>query len=461
MTNLAPGTYDFAVESSIARRPPSLVELPLTPLQKRWWFLCTGYPGGSSPLVGLVHRLRGPLVVQEWVRAVGALVDRHEILRSLFVDRPGGPVQVISPPSGLDVEYIDLRDLPEAVREDRARELLNARRAVALDLEQGPLVNSSLLRLADEDYVWTMTIHHLLADGASLAVIDRELSAIYPAFVNGTEPLLPDMPVQYTDFAVWQSESDSEQEEEDRLYWREQLVGVPPLELTDALPRPAAKGAPAAEVGGLLDGELVRRVEELGRAARCSRFMVLLAALQFVLARASGQDDFCVGIAVVGAGRTRPELANLVGLFNNALALRCDLSGDPTFRELLAATRDTVLDAVDHQDLPFGEVVAELNAPHEPGRAQVFQVMFQHDEVEVASRLELPGLRVEEFALAIPKILHDLMVFALPSPDGVATRFVYDTSLFTQATMTQVARAYESLLRAAVDNPDTRLSKLM
>ncbi|HCT78532.1 MAG TPA: hypothetical protein DGT23_18520, partial [Micromonosporaceae bacterium] len=170
---------------TIAPRPPHLIELPLTPLQTRWWFLCTGYPGGMSPLVGLVHRLRGPLRADLWIQAVGAVVDRHEILRTIFVNRPEGAVQVVGPAKGLEVEYVDLRDLPESQREERARELLNEGRKLVLDLETGPLVNSSLLRLADDDYVWTMTIHHILADGASLAVIDRELTAIYPALVEG------------------------------------------------------------------------------------------------------------------------------------------------------------------------------------------------------------------------------------------------------------------------------------
>ncbi|MEV4414359.1 condensation domain-containing protein [Catellatospora sp. NPDC049609] len=452
---------DVTMESPVSARPSHLVELPLTPLQARWWQLCSRFPGGMSPLVDLVHRLRGPLDADAWARSVDAVVDRHEILRTLFADRPGGPVQLVGPARGIGMELIDLRDLPAEQREERARELLNERRRLALDLRTGPLVHTSLLRLADDDHVWRMTIHHILADGASLGVIDRELGALYPALAAGTAPVLPELTVQYGDFALWQSTADTEQEDEDREYWRAQLAGLPPLDLVEALPRPAEKGAPAAEVARAVDGELTRRIEELARAARCTRFMVLLAALHVLLSRASGQVDFAVGIPVAGVGRTRPELARLVGLFNNALALRCDLSGDPSFREILAATRETVIDALDHQDLPWGEVVAALGLPHDPGRAQGFQAMFLHDEVRVASRLVLPGLRVEEFALGIPRVLHDLMVYAGPGEQGLSVKFVYDTGLFTAETVSGLAEGYERLLRTVADDPDVRLSELV
>lgn len=452
---------DVTWDSPVRARPSHLVELPLSPLQARWWFLCTSYPGGMSPLVDLVHRLRGPLDAGAWARAVDAVVNRHEILRTLFADRPGGPVQLVGPPDGIRMEVLDLRDLPAEQREQRARELLDERRRLTLDLATGPLVHTSLLRLADDDHVWRMTIHHILADGASLAVIDRELTVLYPALAAGRTPELPAPAVQYGDYAVWQAHADTGQADEDRAYWREQLAGLMPLELIEALPRPAAKGAPAAEITRTLDADLTRRIEELARGARGTRFMVLLAALHVVLAQACGQDRFAIGIPVAGAGRARPELAGIVGLFNNALALRGDLSGDPAFGELLARTRETVLDALDHQELPWGQVVALLDEPADPGRAQGFQAMFLHDDVEPAARLVLPGLRVEGFPLGIPRVLHDLMVYAGPSPQGLSLKFVYDTGVLAEPTVTALAAAYERLLRAAVDDPGRRLSELV
>lgn len=456
MTDVVPLLAD---DEAIPRRPTDLVELPLSPFQERWWFFHTRYPGATSPLVWLVHRLRGPLVVDAWVRAVSALVDRHETLRTLFVDRPEGPVQVVGPPRGLAVEQLDLRDVPESEREERARELLNERRQVVLDLERGPLVASCLLRLAADDYVWTLTIHHILADGASLPIIDRELGALYRAYVGGTEPDLPELEVQYGDFAVWCAAAHEPQYDIERRYWLDRLAGVPALELRTDLPRPASKGAPAAEVRHTVGADLVARVDELAKGERCTRFMALLAALQVLLARNSGQPDFCVGVPVVGSGRTRAELAPLVGLFNNVLALRCDLSTDPSFRALLVTTRETVIDALDHQDIPFGRIATALDLPPDPSRAQVFQAMFLLDELH-AGGPDLPGLTVTEFPLAIPKILHDLMVFAWLGPQGLVTRFVYDSALFAEATMIRLAGEYEQLLCAAVAGPDARLSEL-
>jgi hypothetical protein len=314
-------------------------------------------------------------------------------------------------------------------------------------------VHSYLLQLGDDDFVWSMTIHHILSDGFSLAVIDRELAALYPACREGKPADVAELTVQYGDFALWQSTSDTSKEEEDRAYWREQLASVPPLELKNSLPRPAQKGAPAAEIGYVIGHGLVSAIDALAKATRCSRFVVLLTALNVLLSRASGQRDFCIGIPVAGIGRTRPELAKLVGLFNNALALRTRLSDGQSFKDALLGTRDVVFDALDHQDLPWGEVVATVQAPHEPGRAQVFQAMFLHDDVEVASRLDLAGLRVEEFALPIPRILHDIMVYARPAPGGLSIRFVYDTALFTPETMAALGQEFEALLREAAAEP--------
>ncbi|WP_203912781.1 condensation domain-containing protein [Rhizocola hellebori] len=441
------------MESAILTRPSNLAELPLTALQTRWWFLCTAYPGGSSPLVGLVHRIRGPLDVDAWRRAIDTIVNRHEILRTLFLDRGDGPVQIVGPAEGLPLEILDLRDVPAAQREQAARDLLHDRRSLSLDLQQGPLVHSCLIQLGDEDFVWSMTIHHILSDGFSLAVIDRELAALYPACRDGSPAEVAELTVQYGDFALWQSTSDTSKEEEDRAYWREQLASVPPLELKNSLPRPAQKGAPAAEIGYVIGDDLVRAIDALARATRCSRFVVLLAALNVLLSRFSDQRDFCVGIPIAGIGRTRPELAKLVGLFNNALALRARLGDEQTFKDVLLGTRDVVFDALDHQDLPWGEVVATVQAPHEPGRAQVFQAMFLHDDVEVASRLELAGLVVEEFPLPIPRILHDIMVYARPARGGLGIRFVYDTALFTPETMAALGRDFEALLREVAEEP--------
>lgn len=447
-------------DEPIGRRPASMVELPVIPLQEGWLTAETRYPDATTPLILLVHRLRGPLDTDALERAVSAIVNRHENLRAHFVKRDPTPVQLIRPAEGLAVEHIDLGDLPEGTREDRARELLLERRGVRFDLERGPLAAACLVRLGDDDHVFTMTIHHILADGASLAILDRELAAFYRANASGTEPDVPELPVQYGDFAVWYATTSQPQQAEDLEYWVEELTGVPALELRTDRPRPARKGAPAGDVRHLIAGDLAERALELAQTRRCSRFQVLLAALQILLARRSGQPDFCIGLPVAGTWRTRPELAPVIGLFNTMLPLRRDLSGDPTFAQHLTGTRDALLDALDHQDVAFSRIAAAVGVPHDPGRTQLCQALFDFDEHFETRQLDLPGIRVEGFPLGLPKIPYDLMVYAWLGPDGLWARFIYDTALFTHDTMTAMAVEYERILRAALDNPDVPISEL-
>lgn len=447
-------------EAPIRRRPASMVELPLMPLQEGWLTAETRFPDATTPLILLVHRLRGPLVAEALERAVSAVVNRHENLRAHFVNRDGTAAQVIRPPTGLPVERIDLSDLPEQTRENRARELLLERRGVRFDLEHGPLAAACLLRLADDDHVFTMTVHHIVGDGLSLPILDRELAAYYQAFAAGEEPQLPDLPVQYGDFAVWYATTPQPRQAEDLEYWVDELTGAPQLELNTERARPARKGAPAADVRHLIEGELGERVNEFAKARRCSRFMVLLAALQVLLARRSGQTDFCVGLPVAGTWRTRPELAQLIGLFNTMLPLRTDLSGDPTFAEHLGETRNALLDALDHQDLAFSRLTAALGRPQDPGRVQLCPVLFDFDEHYETTEVDLPGLRIEGIPLGLPKIPYDLMVYAWPGPDGLWTRFIYDTALFDHETMAGMAAEYERILRAAVDDSEVPVSQL-
>ena len=262
----------------ITRRPADLAELPLSALQQRIWYLCTAYQGDASPQVFIIWRMRGPLHTQEWLNAVSAVVDRHESFRTTFVMRDGQPVQVINPPNGLETELIDLTDLSEPEREEQALQIVAKRTHALLDLFNGPLVRSCLIRLGDEHHVWCFTAHHLLADGASQRILSTEVRAIYRSFVDGVTAELPELKVQYGDFALWQQTVQQPAEEADLSYWREQLTGVPLLELPTDRPRPAEKSAGAGELFHSASGELAQRIAALARARRCTTFMVLLAA---------------------------------------------------------------------------------------------------------------------------------------------------------------------------------------
>ncbi|GAA1394011.1 condensation domain-containing protein [Catellatospora coxensis] len=431
--------------------------LPLSALQQRFWYLCTAYPGDASPILVLNWRLRGPLDVPAWQAAVSAVVDRHESLRTGFVHRDGEPVQVVLPPAGIDTELVDLSGLPEDERDTRAAELLSARTHRLLDLTADPLVGSCLLRLADDHHVWCFTMHHLLADGASLRIVGREIRAGFAAALDGAKPDLPDLELQYGDFALWQAEQD---QAGDLAYWRERLAGAPQLQLPTDLPRPAEKSAHSAEHLHQMSPELAGAVVELSRSARCTPFMVLLAALQVLLRERSGQDDFCVGTPV--AGRVRAEFEPVVGLFANTLALRADLTGDPAFAELLKRTRTTVIGGLQRQSAPLGRVIAALGVPREPGRTQLFDVVFSMRNDTPAALTRLGPVEVEGFPHGHAKVLHDL-VFDIWRLDetGLRAGIRYDTALFRPDTVEAMARRYEQILSAVVARPGDRLSELV
>jgi hypothetical protein len=449
------------VTAPITRRPADLAELPLSALQQRIWYLCTAYAGDASPQVFMIWRMRGPLRTQEWRNAVGAVVDRHESFRTTFTMRDGQPAQVINPPHGLETELIDLTHLTEPEREEQAAQIVAGRTHALLDLLGGPLVKSSLIRLGEEHHVWCFTAHHLLADGASQRILASEVRAMYRSFVDDIPLDLPELKVQYGDFALWQQTVQQPAEEADLGYWREQLAGVPLLDLPTDRPRPAEKSAGAGELFHSAGGELAQRIAGLARARRCTPFMVLLAAMQALLASYSGQDDICVGSAV--AGRTTVELEPVIGLFANTVALRGDLSGDPTFEEFLARTRTAVIAALRRQNVPFSRVVDALNLPRVPNRTQVFQVIFSmRPSNDGRDKEDLAGLQIEDFPHAHAKTLHDLVIDVWRLDEQVLSMgFRYDDTLFDASTVAAMAQRYERLLTAAVDRPDARLSELV
>lgn len=446
-----------AQDLPIPRRPGGVTEVPLSAFQQRMWFLCTSYEGASSPVVYLSHRLRGPLDTEALARAVRLVVDRHESLRAVVDRREHGPVLVITPPGRHTVERVALDHLPPDVREERLTELLAARTGMLFPLDGEELITSCLIRLADDEHVLSIVVHHLVADGASSGILSAELSACYGALVRGEEPSLPPLAVGYGDFARWQQSGLDERARDGLNYWRERLAGLAPLELPTDGPRPAFKGTRGADLVHLIGADLLAGVEALARSARCSTFTVLLMAYQALLARRSGQDDVCVGIPVAGRGRI--ELEPMIGLFGNTLPMRGDLGGDPTFRELLRRGRSMVLGALSRQDVPFGHVVAQLDLPDDPSRTQVFQtIAVLH--TEAGGELELAGLTVSGLPAGMPQIIHDLVLDMWQRPTGLETVWRYDTALFGAATVAGLAGAFEEVLRRVVADPESRLSTL-
>ncbi len=423
---------------------------PLSALQQRYWFLCTAYKGDSSPILYLTWRIRGPLDVQRWGAAVSALANRHDVLRTGFLLRDGEPLQTVGLPKGIDTELIEVDG------EQEVEGILRARTHRLLDLIDGPLVESCLLRLADDHHVWIFTMHHLLADGASLGIVSREVRAFYS---GGTDATMPTLEFQYGDFAAWQREQEAA-DEAYLEYWCDRLRGVPTLELKTDYPRPQEMVRTTIEVYHHMGPERAAQIVALSRAARCTPFMVLFAAMQVLMwQRSGGQEDFAVGTPV--AGRVRTELEPLVGLFSNTLGLRVDLSGDPTFTELLTRTRSTVINALKRQTIPFGRIVGRLQLPRDPSRMQMFQVIFSMRNDNEQKQPELGELLIEDFPHDHPASLHDLVVDIWRLDEfGVRTGFRYNTALFAEDTVVALARQYENILSAAVAAPGHRLSEL-
>ncbi len=445
-------------DEPITRRPAGVSDVPLSIMQQRMYHLCTSYPGTSSPIMYVCWRLRGPLDVDAWTRSVDALVNRHEGLRTLFPVDDGTPIARIRPETGLDTERLDLTDLPVDERADAATELLRVRVRKLLDLAEGPLVGSLLITLGEDDHVWCLTVHHVLADGTSLTLLGRDMRALYNVATGGDAELI-EPSIGYGDFAIWQQQMSAIGGDASVEYWLDRLAGVPYLELPTDAPRPAEKGTRIQQLEHVLDGELAERLEAYATSAGATLFMVLLAAMTALFTLESGQDDVCIGTLV--AGRDRLETEPVVGLFYNTLALRCDTSGNPTFRELVDRSAATALDAFDRSDVPFGKIVTALDLPRDLSRTQVFQSMLiLHTEQDAGDVLDVGDLRINHFLSVAPQSIHDLVLHAWRGPKVLSIDLRFDGALFTAETVARMARRYESMLRAALDDPQIRLFEM-
>jgi len=433
--------------------------LPLSFGQERLWFLDRLEPGTALYNLPRALRLRGALDVAALERAVGEVVRRHEALRTTFPERDGAPVQVVAPFAGFALPLGDLSRMDGAAREAEAERRAAAEAARPFGLAAGPVFRARLLRIADDDHVLVLTLHHAVGDGWSVAVIVRELEALYAAYRAGSEPRLPLPPVQHPDFAAWQREHlRGEALERPLAYWRERLAGAPALlELPADRPRPAVESHQGGTISAALPGGALERLEALARREAATPFIVLLAAFQVLLAKWSGSDDVVVGTPA--AGRRRSEVEDVVGCFVNPLVLRTDLSGDPAFREVVRRARETALGAHEHQEVPFEMLVAELRPARSLGHAPLFQVMFSV-EVEPPPPPSSAGISVEPFPVDLPVARYDLSLLATKAAGGWSAQARYRTDLFERATVERMLGHLARLLEEAAADPDRRLSAL-
>ena len=399
-------------------RQPRDMPLPLSFAQQRLWFLDQMQPGNPFYNIPIALRIWGPLDTAVLQRCLAEVVRRHEALRTTFAAPEGRPVQVIAPSLALSLSSIDLSVLPQEQCQSQALRLAAEEARQPFDLEQGPLLRGCLLRLAEDEHVALFTMHHIVADGWSVGVLIQEVAQLYPALAAGRPAPLPELPVQYADFAFWQRQwLQGEQLQSQLAYWRERLAGLSPLELPTDRPRPALQSFRGASLPVLLSGPLSQGLQALSRREGVTLFMTLLAAFQTLLCRYSGQEDVAVGSAI--ANRNRAETEGLIGFFVNMLVLRSDLSGDPTFRALLQRVREVALGAYAHQDLPFEKLVEELQPERDLSRQPLFQVGFVLQNTPLP-RLELPGLRIAPLEIDNGTSKFDLTLMLRESAAGAA-----------------------------------------
>jgi amino acid adenylation domain-containing protein len=426
---------------TVPPRPPGR-PVPLSFGQERLWFMEQFAPGSAAYTIPLSLRLRGPLDPDRLELALRALAARHESLRMRFPsDEDGRPSVVVGETAEVETRRATARGEAEAV------EILSAETARPFDLAAGPPIRSTLVRLAEDDHVLLVTVHHIAADGWSMEILADELRALY----GGAD--LPGPEVRYGDYALWQR--DRPADPAGLAYWRERLAGVPPLELPTDGRRPAEQTFAGASYGFRLDRALVDAAAALARECGATLHMVLLAAYQTLLGRHSGQEDFAVGSPV--GGRPRPELEGVVGLFVNVLAMRADLGGDPTFRELLGRVRRHTTDAYAHQELPFEQLVGELGIARDVSRSPVFQVVLALQSYRGDRRAPWPGPSAEPFGIEARATRFELELFLEEDPAGLQGAFVYNRDLFSPDTVSALAAGFETLLRAATAAPDTRI----
>lgn len=431
---------------------------PLSFAQQRLWFIEQMEPGNAAYLIATAIRLEGPIQVALLEQSFTHLLRRHESLRTTFHLQQGQPVQVIHPAASFAIPLVDLRSLPGAERELAGEQVMKWEAQLPFSLEQGPLLRARLCQLGDQTYILMLTMHHIIADGWSMSILVQEVTAHYGYLLQGRSPALPDLPIQYVDYALWQRRTLQGDVLQKQLeYWRTRLADAPVLELPADHPRPARRTYRGALASSFLPGELARALRQVSQQEHATLMMTLLAAFGILLARYSNQQDLVVGMPI--ANRVRPEVEHLIGLFLNTLALRLDLSGDPSFLQVLRRVRETSLSADARQDLPFEKLVEELQPQRSLSHAPFFQVMFIPQN-QPAAPFDLPGLRIQSLRPDRQAAMFDLSLYIFEQGQDVEVCAEYNTDLFTRATIVRLLHHYTTLLQESVANPGENIWRL-
>ncbi|KAB0483607.1 non-ribosomal peptide synthase domain TIGR01720/amino acid adenylation domain-containing protein [Pseudomonas reinekei] len=442
-----------------AAEPQATFELSYA--QQRQWFLWQLDPQSSAYNIPAVLRLHGRLNVAALQQSFDVLLERHQSLRSRFVEDDGQVLQTLAAFTSLSIEQHDLRDEPVAQRFEAAMKKVEQQIARLFDLQHGPLLRVSLLQLDAEDHVLVLTLHHIVTDGWSMGVLVEEFSRLYAAHCQGQNAALEALPIQYSDYAAWQRRWMEAGELERQLnWWREQLGSEQPLlELPTDRPRPAQPSQRGARLDFALDADLSSGLMALAKQRGVTPFMLLLASFQALLYRYSGQADLRIGVPI--GNRNRAESRGLIGFFVNTQVMRAKLDGRLPFSQLLEQTRVTSLGAQDYQDLPFERLVQALQGERSLSHSPLFQVMFNHQQARPAAVSGLlAGLRVEALNATAQTTQFDLQLDTQEEGDKLFASLTYATDLFDAERIEHLARHWRNLLAGVLANPQTPLAEL-
>jgi amino acid adenylation domain-containing protein/non-ribosomal peptide synthase protein (TIGR01720 family) len=441
-----------------ASRAPGLFRLSFA--QQRLWFLTQYEPESPEYNIPQGFRIEGPLSPELLRRTLEAIVARHEALRTTFTAVDGVPMQIIAPRLLVELPTTDLREQfpgSEVERGAAARRIAYEDARRPFDLANGPLFRALLFRTGEEEHLFFLNVHHVVYDGWSRGILLAELAALYEAIAEGRPSPLPELAVQYLDFALWQRDWLSGEVLERQLaYWRGRLKGAPPLDLATDRPRPALRTYSGASEPVYLDRPVVDALTRLGQAAGGTLYVSLAAAWKALLHHYTGQEDLTLGTLI--ANRTRPELEKIIGFFANTLALRTDLSGDPSFRELLTREREVALGAYAHQDLPFEKLVDEIHPQRDLARTPIFQSLLILLNTP-GKALDIPGLGISELAIDNATAKFEMTLYMVQEEEGLAGYLEYNSDLFDAATVRRFLDHFRTLTGGVAADPGQPLSE--
>ncbi|HEX5759074.1 MAG TPA: amino acid adenylation domain-containing protein [Thermoanaerobaculia bacterium] len=445
----------------IPRLPRDGRRFPVSASQLREWILDRLQPGSAAYNVFGGAKVSGPADLAALDRSIQEIVRRHESLRTTFAVEEaadGEPFQVVAPALRVRLPLVDLAALPAPAREPEALVVSRLGQTAPFVLERGPLIRATVVRTSAREHRVVVAAHHIVADGWSMGILFRELAALYEAFAAGRPSPLPELPVQYADYAVWQRGQLADDGLERQLaYWRRQLAGVVPLELPTDRPRPAVQRFEGRKLPFRLPPEAAHGLRELAQREGASLFMALLAAFSALLARYGGQDDLTIG--TYSGNRGRSELEGVIGFFINTLVLRLDLEGEPGFRGLLARARGVTLEAFAHQEVPFEKLLEALRVPRDLSRTPLFQTMLVLHNFPRAP-VDLAGVRLEPIPFDQAHEDFDLTLWLNDDAGALAGALTYSVALFEEATVARLGRHLVALVRAALAEPDRSVHEL-